>query len=88
MSTSENRWFEVWYSQGENLIPTWILIVVPDESRPGRILIHDPISNNKLLHSADSYDAATDWLIADEYELVHGRQFPDDGWPLAQHDDN
>ena len=82
MATSEDRWFEVWFCQGEDLLPTWLLVVIHDKAT-SQVLIHDPLSNNKLIYRASSYDDATDWLIEDEYELVSGRIFPDDGWPLA-----
>ena len=83
MGTREDRWFEVWFSQGEDLLPTWLLVVIPDVSASNQMLIHDPISGNKLVHRAASYDDAVNWLCEDEYELVSGRIFPDDGWPLG-----
>ena len=84
MATSEDRWFEVWYSQGEDLFPTWLLVVVPDKQYPGRVLVCDPRNNNRIVHSAVTYEAATDWLVEDEYSLIDGRIFPDDGLPLAR----
>ena len=83
MGTHEDRWFEVWFTQGEDLLPTWLLVVIPDVLAPNQVLIHDPLSNNKLVYRASSYDDAVNWLCEDEYELVRGRIFPDDGWPLA-----
>ncbi len=82
MSTSEDRWFEVWYSQGEDLLPTSLLVVVPDKTDGERILVCDPHNGNKVVYSANSYEGATEWLVEDEYSLVDGRIFPDDGWPL------
>ena len=82
MATSKDRWFEIWFSQGEDLLPTWLLVVIPDKST-SQVLIHDPLSNNKLVYRAASYDDAANWLAEDEYEPVDGRMFPDDGWPLA-----
>jgi hypothetical protein len=82
MSISEDRWFEVWYSQGEDLLPTWLLVVFP-ESRSGRVLVCDPKGDNKVVYSAANYEDAHEWLVEDEYSLVDGRIFPDDGLPLA-----
>ena len=83
MGTSEDRWFEVWYSQGEDLLPTWLLVVVPDNTEHGRVLVCDPRDNNKVVYSAETHEDATEWLVEDEYSLVDGRVFPDDGWPLG-----
>ena len=80
MSTFKNKWFEVWYSQGENLLPTWLLVVIPDKN--GRISVCDPRKNNDVVYSANTYEEVTDWLVEDEYSLVDGRIFPDDGLPL------
>jgi len=84
MSTSEDRWFEVWYSQGEDLLPTCLLVVIPDKAHRERVLVCDPQNNNKVVYSAVSYEQATDWLVEDEYSLIDGRIFPDDGLPLAK----
>lgn len=78
----EDHWFEVWFTQGDNLIPTWLLIVIPDLENPGKVLICDPLANNKVVFLADDYEKATDWLVEDEYELVEGRQFEIDYWEI------
>ena len=83
MSTHENKWFEVWYSDGEDVIPTHLLLVVSDPKQSNHILIVDPSENDKVVFQAKDYEAATDWLIEDEYSRADGRQFPDDGLPLA-----
>jgi len=83
MSTSENRWFEVWFDQGGDVLPTWLLIVIPDTANPGLVLVCDPFENNRIIHKGQSYEDTCIWLGEDEYELVHGRVFPDDGLPLA-----
>jgi hypothetical protein len=82
MATYENKWFEVWYSDGEDIIPTHLLIVISDPKQANKILIVDPSENHRVVFEAKDYDAATDWLVEDEYSLAGGRQFPDDGWPL------
>lgn len=83
MSTSEERWFEVWYSQGEDVLPTWLLIVTADPSNPGLVLVYDPLEGYRIVHQGDNYQNTCLWLGEDEYELVDGRVFPDDDWPLA-----
>jgi hypothetical protein len=35
---------------------------------------------NKIIYEGNNYQDASDWLSEDEYELVSGRIFPDDGW--------
>ena len=82
MSISEDRWFEVWFDQGEDVLPTWLLIVIPDAANPGLVLVCDPFQNNQVIHSGQNYEDTRIWLAEDEYELVNGRVFPDDGFPL------
>jgi hypothetical protein len=76
----DNTWFEVWFSPGENLVPTWILIVVPDENEG--CIVYDPQENYKVVYRGKDYESTFMWLREDEYELVEGRTFPDDGFPL------
>lgn len=81
MSTSEDRWFEIWFSEGEDLRPTWLLALTPDLMKPGSFVVYDPQENNRIVHQGD-YDNTINWLLEDEYSRVEGRMFPDDGWPL------
>jgi hypothetical protein len=81
MSTFEDRWFEVWFSPGEDLRPTWLLILTPDQAIPGHFLVYDPQENFRIVHSGD-YEDVLQWLAEDEFSLVEGRMFPDDGLPL------
>lgn len=83
MSTSEDRWFEVWFDQGEDAVPAWILIVSPDRINPGLVIVSDPQENYRIIHSGQDYEATSLWLQEDEYRLVDGRVFTDDGLPLA-----
>lgn len=82
MSTSEDRWFEVWFDQGEDAVPSWILIVTPDKTNPGFVIVSDPQENYRVIHSGQDYEDTRLWLQEDEYSLVDGRVFPDDGLPL------
>ena len=83
MTTSEDRWFEVWYSDGEDLRPTWLLVVTPDLSRPGNYLVYDPQEHNRIVSQGD-YESTIYYLREDDYSLVEGWMFPDDGWELVQ----
>jgi hypothetical protein len=88
VGTREDRWFEVWYSPGGDLrpqfdlLPTWLLIAVPNVEAPGHVLVFDPLKNNEIVFHGPSYEEAVNWLIEDEYELAQGRMFPNDGFPL------
>ena len=82
MSTSQDKWFEVWFDQGEDLLPTYLLIVIPDKARPGLVLVCDPLENNRVVHEGQNYEETRFWLAEDEYSLVTGRVFLDDPFPL------
>ncbi|MBA3246783.1 MAG: hypothetical protein H0T63_01715 [Pyrinomonadaceae bacterium] len=81
MATYEDQWFEVWFTEGTDIIPGYLLIVTPDESRTGCIVI-DPQQNQNIIFRGRDYEETKNWLLEDEYSLVRGREFPDDGWPL------
>lgn len=80
MSIAENRWFEVWFTDGEDVEPTYLLIVKPDQANPEFVVVLDPIENFKVIYKGKIYEETKLWLQEDEYELVEGRVFPDDGW--------
>jgi hypothetical protein len=82
MSISKHKWFEVWFDEGSDLLPSYLLIVVPDADNDGQVVVHDPFENNRIVHQGQSYEETTAWLAEDEYSLVVGRVFPDDGFPL------
>ena len=80
MSISEDRWFEIWYVDGD-LAPCYLLIATSDPKRPGRVLVLDPPDRFKVVHQSENYDETQMWLREDEFSMVDGRVFPDDGWP-------
>lgn len=83
MSIFDNRWFEIWSSPGAGALrPTWLYVVTPDEERPGQIQVFDPQENYRIVYQGKDYEDTLMWLTEDEYELVQGRMFPDDGFPL------
>jgi hypothetical protein len=78
----EDRWFEIWYDQGDDVLPSYLLVVAPDATNPSLVLVCDPFEKNKVVHQGDNYENTRLWLLEDEYSLVDGRIYPDDGWPL------
>ena len=82
MAIYDDKWFEVWYSDGTDVAPTYLYIAMPDPTERGRVLILDPIEKNKVVYKALDYEDAMQWLREDDFSLVDGRQFPDDGWLL------
>jgi len=56
------------------------LVVKPDVTKPGFVVVLDPIDNFKVVHRGQSYEDTQMWLNEDEYHRVEGREFPDDGW--------
>lgn len=83
MSIFDDRWFEVWSSSsGGKLRPTWLYVVTPDEANQGQILVFDPQENYKVVYSGRNYEDTFDWLREDDFSLVEGRMFQDDGFPL------
>jgi dienelactone hydrolase len=83
MSRSPEKWFEVWFDQGSDLLPTYLLIVAPDRDEPGLVIVYDPLKNNGIVHRGQNYEDTCVWLAEDEYVPVTGRMFFDDPFPLA-----
>lgn len=80
MSISDDKWFEIWFSDGVDVIPACLYISTPDPKRIGYVLVIDPQKNNEVVFEGKNYEEAENWLLADEFRLVRGREFPDDGW--------
>lgn len=78
MAIYDGKWFEIWFSEGSDITPYYLLIVTQNEQ--GKIEILDPYKNNKVVLVANNYEEATSWLREDEFEIAEGRMFPDDGW--------
>lgn len=79
MATYDDDWFEVWHT-GEEAPPAYLLLVVSNKGANGIIRVLDPFKNNEQVFASAEYEEVTDWLGEDEYELLEGRFFPDDGW--------
>ena len=56
-----------------------LLIVTPNPENRSRVLVIDPFAQSKIVFEGKDYEDACRWLGEDEYELVSGREFPDDG---------
>jgi hypothetical protein len=82
MSISEDKWFEVWFVDGTDVAPTYLLIVSTDEREPGNVVVRDPQEGHRIVHQGENYHDTLHWLTEDEFDQVEGRMFPDDGWPL------
>jgi hypothetical protein len=83
MSIFDDRWFEIWsYSAGGKLRPTWLYVVTPNEDTHGQILVFDPQENYRVVFTGQSYEETRIWLHEDEFQIVEGRMFHDDGFPL------
>lgn len=80
MATYDDRWFEIWYSEGEEYQPDYLLLVMPNLKDKSGIIILDTQKNNEIIYRSKDYEKICDWLWADEFHLVKGRTFPDDGW--------
>ena len=80
MATYDDEWFEIWFSEGLEVIPRYLLIVACDTKNSGDFLIIDPFKNNEVIFRDKDYEKICSWLWEDEYSLVEGRIFPDDGW--------
>ena len=77
MSTPDNGWFEIFYDQSDDVLPNWLLIVIPDSNDPNLMLVYDPFEK-RIVHSGDNYQNTRIWLAEDEFQLVSGRMFRDE----------
>jgi hypothetical protein len=82
MATYEDKWFEVWYADGIDVAPSHLLIVTPNPENRSRVLVIDSYDRDKIVFEGRDYEDALLWLREDDYSLVGGREFPDDGWDV------
>lgn len=80
MAIYDDRWFEVWYIDGIDVIPSHLLVVTPNPEDRSRVVVIDPQRKDKIIYEGKDYEDVCFWLGEDEYTLVGGREFPDDGW--------
>ena len=79
MSIRDDIWFEVWFIEGEDIAPSYLLVVTPDRVRREYVVVHDPQKDFQIVHEGQNYEDTRLWLREDEFSLVRGREFPDDG---------
>lgn len=79
MATRDDEWFEIWYT-GADAIPVYLLLVTSNRTQFSGIRVVDPLKNSVVIYTAETYEEICTWLWSDDYHLVNGRQFPDDGW--------
>jgi hypothetical protein len=77
--TFDDKWFEVWFVSGVEILPAYLVVVFPNPGRPGEILVID-LDKNKRLFAGANYEEVFNWLTEDEFQQVTGREFFDDGW--------
>ena len=80
MATYDDKWFEVWYSEGTDILPTYLLIVATDSNKSEEILVIDPLKSNEIVFRSKKYEDVCSHLWEDEFHLIEGRIFPDGGW--------
>jgi hypothetical protein len=78
MSIRDDNWFEVWFVEGGDMAPAYLLIVKPDKIRRGYVVVYDPHKDFQIIHEGHNYEDTRLWLQEDEFSLVQGREFPDD----------
>jgi hypothetical protein len=66
-------WFEIWFDYQE---PPYLLILLPDMQET-RFDVYDPLED-RVCHSAKTYEDACSWLWEDEFRRVEGRIGADD----------
>ncbi len=77
---ADNNWFECWYIDGIETLPTNILVVTPAKDGDEGIIVIDWGKNKEIVFRARTYEEASFWLSEDEYEPIQGRIFTDQGW--------
>jgi hypothetical protein len=83
MATSDDKWFEVWYFEGDEILPSYLLVVSTNVENRSEILVTDPCRNHAIEFRSTNYEEVRNWLFEDERQQVMGREFPDDSWPRS-----
>ncbi len=72
--TQDDRWFEVWYSDGEEVLPTYLLIVAASINEWKGISVLDPLKRNEVIFVGATYDEVRAFLWDDDFQLIDGRE--------------
>jgi len=78
LSFKEDEWFEVWFAEGVDVGPSYLLILKPDPSTPWKAIVIDPQEGYRTIRSGQSYEDMRLWLLEDEFSLVEGRKYSED----------
>lgn len=74
MSDSSKKWFEVWYVEGVELLPVYLVIVTPNPKEQNEIIVTD-YQDSKIIYRGESYEDVHNWLTEDEFGFVTGRVY-------------
>jgi hypothetical protein len=80
MAIYDDKWFECWFVDGLENIPTYILIVTLAPKNTSQIIVVDPLKNDEIVFRGKDYDEVCSWLTAAEFEMIDGRMFRNDHW--------
>lgn len=75
--TQDDKWFEVWYSDGVEVLPGYILLVAESVSEWQGIRVLDPLKQNEIVFVGSTYEEVCAFLWEDEFYQVDGRIFPE-----------
>lgn len=78
--TRDDHWFEIWFTEGSEVLPTYLLIVAADNANWAGIRVVDPLKRNEVVFVGSTYEEVCMFLWEDEYEQIEGRVFPDHEW--------
>ena len=73
LSDPEKERFEVWYVQGVNYVPAYLVVVSPNPENQNEIIVLD-ITKNEIIFKSENYEDVSDWLVEDEFIYVKGRE--------------
>jgi hypothetical protein len=74
LSDPEKEWFEVWYVEGVNYFPSYLVVVLPNPENQNEIIVVES-AKNEIIYKSHSYENVRSWLSDDEFVCVEGREF-------------
>jgi hypothetical protein len=80
MAIYDDKWFEIWYEEGTDIVPHYLLVVATNLENRAEILVYDPLKNNEIVFRSFDYEKIRHWLFEDEFQPAEGRIFPEDPW--------
>jgi len=76
LNNPKKEWFEVWYVNGVEYIPAYLVVVAPNPEKQNEIIVLD-ITKNEIIFKDQDYEVVRDWLLEDGFSSLNGREFPD-----------